>query len=382
MRKEKSIIYVNYSPYENAGRILDYLLEKFDNVFLFSIGFHKLGRKKIFNKLTFFHKGKIKEEKFFYHFVAPENLVYYLIPIRSFLNISQIFFRSIKLWIQHGKVDVFFTVNAFNTMVGMVLQKLGVVKKNVFWVWDYYPLNHPNLIIRLIRTVYWELDKLATKADRVVYLNSRLAKVRKTAGVIPKRSKVVTFPIGVGDLEPKKGKDKKKIRIGFLGVLKKSQGIDMLFDSARTLSEDLGKVSFEIVGSGPDEGYYRRSARGKDVEFRFHGYVSEKKISEILGKCLIGVAPYIPEDSNVSRFGDPAKVKRYLELGLPIIITPVFEFSKELEKSGAGLVVNYGDAEAFSNAVKKIINNYSTFVKRARNLQKKYYYKDVYKRLF
>jgi hypothetical protein len=57
-----SVVYVNYSPYENSGKILDYLLENFEYVFLFSIAFHPLGKKQKTNKISIFKKGKIIKE--------------------------------------------------------------------------------------------------------------------------------------------------------------------------------------------------------------------------------------------------------------------------------------------------------------------------------
>ena len=52
MKKFNSIIYVNYSPYENSGKILDYLLENFKYVFLFTLGFHNI-KKKADNTIRF-----------------------------------------------------------------------------------------------------------------------------------------------------------------------------------------------------------------------------------------------------------------------------------------------------------------------------------------
>jgi len=64
MRNRKSVIYVNYSPYENSGKILDYLLENFDYVFLFSLGFYNLKNKKRYNTLFIYKKKKLLKKPF------------------------------------------------------------------------------------------------------------------------------------------------------------------------------------------------------------------------------------------------------------------------------------------------------------------------------
>ncbi len=383
MKKSKSIIYINYCPYENSGHILDYLLENFEYVFLFVLGFHTLGGKKKLNKLIIYKNGEVLQEKHLFYMSIPQYLVFFLVPVRSSMNALQILINSIILNIKYGKVDILLSVNAFTTVLGMFLQKVGLVTKNVFWVWDYYPIEHPSLIVRIMRWMYWQLDKLATYADKVVYLNNRLAEVRIKAGLIPSLRGITKVPIAMGELLPVKEKNLKKIRLGFIGVLKSSQGIDMLFDSADALYKAFGKnIEVELVGSGPDEAHFKIRAKTSPITFNIHGLVSEKKFKQILYNCTIGIAPYVPEDSNVSRYGDPGKVKRYLEFNLPSIITDVFEFSKDLKKNNAGIVIEYGNEKELVAAIKKITRSYKTYVKNVVRLHDTFYYRNIYPVMF
>src|SRR3989344_1826237 len=379
MQKDRSILYVNYSPYENSGHILDYLNENFGRVFLFSIAFHPLGGKRKLNQVIYFENGKITKKIDLYYMPVHPSLVWILIPLRSVINALQIIKETLVINRHNGAPEVFFSVNSFAMFVGMLLKKCGLVNKAVFWVWVYYPMNHPSLVVQLMRWMYWQFDELATYSDRVVYLNNRSAKVRKDTGLISKNKRYLVAPIGMGEILPFKKKNLKKIKIGFIGVLKKSQGLEMLIESAKDLSAHFKDLSFEIIGSGPDEKYLKKVARGSSVKFNFYGLVSEKEFRRILYNSTLGVAPYTPEDSNVSRYGDPGKVKRYLEFNLPSIITRVFEFSKELEKSKAGVVIEYGKTDQLVKAIVKIIRNYKRFCENTAKLHKEYYYKDVYK---
>jgi glycosyltransferase involved in cell wall biosynthesis len=382
MHKNKSVIYVNYSPYENSGHILDYLNDNFKSVFLFSIAFHPLrGRNKL-NKVTYFENGRpIKNIELYYMQVTP-SLVWILISIRSILNAFQMIKQSLIIYRKYGKIDYFFSVNAFAVAVGILLQKLGIVRKTVFWVWDYYPMNHPSWSVKISRWLYWQFDKIATYADRVVYLNNRLAGVRIEKGLISKKSKYFIAPIGMGEVSPKRNKNLDKIRIGFIGVLKRSQGIDMLMDSAEYLSTHFKDLTYEIIGSGPDELYFKNLAKRSPVKFNFYGWVTETKFRSILLNCTLGIAPYTPEDSNVSRYGDPGKIKRYMEFNLPAIMTDVFEFSQELEKSGAGIVIEYGNAKQLVRSIKTILSDYNTFVDNTIKLHNKFYFRNIYKVMF
>jgi glycosyltransferase involved in cell wall biosynthesis len=312
-----------------------------------------------------------------------ENLVFILIPIRSLINAFQIFIKTLSIRLRRGKIDCFFTVNAFTATIGRILKFLGVIENSTFWVWDYYPPEFPTLIGRTMRQLYWQFDKFATFSDRVFYLNHRMADVRKEKGVISKNKKTISVPIGMGELIPIKKKTFKNIKIGFIGVLKKSQGVGMLINASKTLSKEFKNITFEIIGSGPDEKIFKADAKkNKGVKYNFYGLVSEKEFGRILSNCTIGASPYSPEHGTVSKYTDPGKPKRYIEFNLPVITTDVIEISHEIVKDRAGLIVEYENYDDLANAIKKIIKNYDTFVKGAIKFHKKYYYKDIYSVMF
>jgi hypothetical protein len=84
----------------------------------------------------------------------------------------------------------------------------------------------------------------------------------------------------------------------------------------------------------------------------------------------------------VSYYGDPAKVKKYLEFNLPIIMTDVFEFSKDLRKSNSGIVINYGNSTQLIEAIKEISKYYSKYCRNVMKLRSKFYYKSLYPKMF
>jgi len=380
---KKSIIYVNYSPYENSGHILDYLIEHFEHVFLFSLAFHPLKGKKSVNRLTIYSKSKITTDENLFYLDIAEKFSFFLLPLRSMLNFLQIIYKIFLIRKIYGKVDFFFTVNAFTATIGRVLKYIGFVRSSIFWVWDFYPFNHPKVTFRIMRWLYWQFDIFATFSDRVFYLNHRLRDVRVTYGILSPNSPFTTIPIGTGPHLPIKTKNNKKIKIGFIGVLKKSQGIDMLIQSGPLLSKHFDDITFEIIGSGPDGEEFRKNAKQyKNVHYNFYGYVSDEEFKNILYNCTIGISPYSPEEGTVSKYTDPGKPKRYIEFNLPIITTDVIELSKDIVAAGAGEVIKYGDTAGFVRALKKIMANYNHYSKSAQLLNKKYFYNSIYPQMF
>jgi len=379
----KSIIYVNYSPYENSGKILDYLLDNFKNVCVFSIGFHSLVNKKNYNNLSIYKNGKLKKSYSLFQLPISSKFVFLLIPIRSVITFLEIIIYSIWLKTKFKRIDIYFTVNAFTAWIGRLLKAMGVIDKTIFWVWDYYPPIHENIFIMFMRLVYWQFDKTSSHSDIVAFVNRRLLDLRKDLGIYTKISQYPIVPIGTDKLPfPNFDTKNKNLTIGFIGVLKKSQGLELIFNNAAALKREFGDIKYEIVGSGPDEDYLKARAKKSKITANFYGYLEGDSFNEVLKNCAIGIATYTPEVSNVSQYGDPGKIKRYLSLGIPVITTNIVEISKEIEKSGAGVIIDYNSQKDLIAAIKKIKSKHSTYRKNAYKLSQKFYYKKIYPKMF
>jgi len=377
----KSVIYVNYSPYENSGKILDYLLNNFERVFLFSLEFHKLGSSRKYNKLLIYRNGKLQEQESLAQIPVPQKIFFLLLPLKSFIIFAQILLHSYRLKKQYGKIDFYFTVNAFTAWIGTVAKKIGLVNKTAFWVWDYYPPIHESKVIMLMRRIYWWFDKVSSHADYVAYVNKKLIDLRKDMGVLLSTADFPVVPIGTDKLNIRV-KLRKDLVFGFIGVLKRSHGLDIVFDNADSIMKLYPKACLIVIGSGPDEAHFRERAKKSLIPTKFYGYLKEDRINFVLKKCSIGIATYLPDESNVSHYGDPGKIKRYLQLGLPVISTDILEFSKQIINTQAGIILDYNDPKTFTKSVKKIMGSYTKYSQSAVKLSSQFYYKDIYPALF
>jgi glycosyltransferase involved in cell wall biosynthesis len=378
--KKKSVIYVNFSPYENTGNILDYILDHFSTVLLFSFNFHKLGTEQSPSMLTIYKNANIVHKNHLFQSPISPSLAFIMLPIRSIIIISQILYHTYRFRNKYGPFDIYFTVNAFTAWTGIVLKRLNLIKKTIFWVWDYYPPVHKSKMVMFMRWMYWLFDKpVSIYADRTVFLNQRIYLLRKNMNILPK-NEFATVGIGTNPIfKPKK--NPLPLKLAFLGVLKRSQGLDLVFDSAKKLNRTFPGISLIIIGGGPDEYYYKELAKRARINVFFYGYIiKDSQVKKILSSCHIGIATYIPEKGNVSYYGDPSKIKQYLSVGLPVITTNVFEFSNEITLSGAGIVIPYHKKELLI-AITTIMKNYSKYKASSVQLAKKYYFKNLYKNL-
>ncbi|MCL5795032.1 MAG: glycosyltransferase [Patescibacteria group bacterium] len=381
-RSNNNIVYTNYSPYENSGKILDYLKDNFSYVFHFSIGFHNLTNKRNSSKLIIFKDGQLIESHELFQLTIPQSLNFLLLPLRSIVNFVVIVGQIISLKIKYDQIDYYFTVNAFIAWIGLILRRLKIVKKTIFWVWDYYPPVHPSKVVMLMRYIYWQFDRASSYSDRVVFVNTRLLSLRKDLGVYGPDAKFPIVRIGTDYFPYTPRKKPTNIKYGFIGVLKKDQGPGVVFDYSPLLFKSFKNFTYDIIGSGPDEDYLKSQAQKTGVKAKFYGYLEGESFNQVLQKCTIGIATYIPDPSHVSHYGDPGKIKRYICLGLPIISTNVLEFSQEVEKAKAGIIIDHNDPEAFVKATRKIMSNYSFYSRNAYKLSQKYYYKKIYPEIF
>jgi len=257
---------------------------------------------------------------------------------------------------------------------------MGLVQKTIFWVWDFYPQTHENIGIHIMRKLYWQFDKIAIHSDTVVFMTERLRFLHSQASNLSSSKYSV---IGIGTLpHPPTAKVKKKIILAFMGVVKRSEGLDMIIDIGNELTATRAAIELRVFGGGPDEEYFRKRAQETNLNIQFYGYIAPtKKLHTLLQRCTIGVAVYKPEPSNVSYYGDPSKIKAYLSQSLPVITTDTFEFHKEIIRQRAGIIVHYGNAEEFIKAINKILKNYYYYSNNAFRLSKKYSYKSLYEKL-
>jgi len=383
MIPHKNIIYVNFAPYENAGNILNYLQEHFSTVISFTFNFHRISSNQKQSSLCVYRKKKIVYECPLFQTPTNASVAFILLPIRSLVIFAQLLFHLLRLKEKFGPYSIYFTVNAFTAWSGNILRSLGLVQQTIFWVWDYYPPIHDNAVVRFMRFLYWQFDIPATKqADRIVFLNKRLVDLRKTLGILPKEVSYPVVGIGTNPITSIRPKTMKPIALAFIGVVKKSQGLDLVYKSADVLAKRYPGITLHIIGGGPDIPYYRNLASSSPLKTVFHGYIqSNKQVSAILKRCHIGIAPYVPDKANVTYYSDPSKIKRYIELGLPVITTNVFDFSKEISLNNAGMVIPY-NSKVFVQAVRAIIKKYPVYEESALILGKRYRYTIAYASIF
>ncbi len=375
--QNRPIIYINFSQYDNTGRLLDYFREQFKTVLHFSFDHLRLKNGRKSNLLTVYKSGRLSTVRKLYSFRVSPFLMFYSLPVVAILMIIQTMYHSHKLAKEFGR-PIFFTVNAYPALIGIILKKLGIVTNVYYWVWDYYPLKYPDWRMKMIRGMYLVFDIIAIHfADKLIFPNRRQLTLRNKIIRIRNHYKIIPL----GGSKPIRFHTRISNIIGFIGMLKDSQGVELLLKNFKQILKANPHVTIEIIGSGPEEHYYKKLAKDFGDRVKFYGFIEDQdKIDKIIRRWFVGLAVYRPIASNESYYGDPSKIKVYLSQGVPIITTNVTEYGVLAKKYSFGITIAYSGRHLLG-ALRTIYKNQKAYRKQALSYSEKFYYKTLYKNL-
>lgn len=165
----------------------------------------------------------------------------------------------------------------------------------------------------------------------------------------------------------------KPTRLVYIGNL--GEGYDLETVIAAVAAE-IG-LSLEIAGRGPKELKLRGLASALDGRVRFHGYLGEAELKELLAGCDIGVIP-MRDDSWV---GIPYKLGDYLKAGLRVVSSLHGECGELIEREKIGAVYDFGSVPSLLAALEGVSRLQSDGVKVPPELDAALIYRDYVERI-
>jgi len=267
----------------------------------------------------------------------------FYIPIQ-FLNLVKDVFLTFIWCLRFGSIDLYVGVDNVNASVGAILQKIGLVQKTVFYTIDYIPNRHNN---KFLNTVYHKLDAFAVKNVDVIWnLSSIMADEREKVGLssLKIRYKQLVVPMGTDAMVSSLPFTKiKRYHAAHMGHLIRKQGVQRVIEAIPIILKRIPRFHLDIIGGGPMEQELLRMVHTLRLKkhVTFYGFIkNHDEVETLLSRCAVAVAPYVDSPDNFVRFTDPGKVKAYLSVGLPIVITKVPDVWKILVGQKAGIAVS------------------------------------------
>ncbi len=271
-------------------------------------------------------------------------------------------------WILRSRrrFDIYVGIDNLNAFTGIVLRKLGMANKVIFYVIDYTPKRFRNTFVNIL---YHSLDGFCVRhSDYVWNISERIAEVRRKQGVSTAKNLVV--PVGI-ELE-KIGRfadgERDRHKLVFVSHLTKSKGVDLAIGSMKAIKQKVPEVILEIIGTGPHEQALKKmcEVQGLSNYVKFLGAMDHDKLFEYLPSCGIALATYLDDSDSITYYADPTKPKEYLACGLPVVITRVPWIAEEIERRSMGIVIGY-TKEELTNAVVKLLQNNDFYIQCSKN---------------
>lgn len=350
-----------YGSLQSVGHTEEYFVRHTDTLVIYII-MPRL--KNTSNLLRVYREGKLVEEK---KVLSSSNIaLYYGSWLFHFWKFILTYFsKKERVTVISGHPISFF---------GMHVMKLFRRVTYVFWVGDYYP--PVSLSLRLYEMVkkYYH-DRIPIR----YYLSDIINKMMNGKVINNPACKTVMWGVKPITRIPKQKEVFKSFL--FVGLVKDSQGLEALFDF---LSKHTA-YTLNIIGICDTALYvqYQRTIKARRLEKRVffpNTFYPEVKLRNIARTCSVGVALYDTAITNVTYYTDPGKVKTYIELGLPVIMTNTSGIAPYITRFGCGEVIS-----SVSEFEPSLVNIHAHYVKYRQGVKRFLHYfrfESYYKRAF
>ena len=380
-KKLNSVIFATFSVRENNARSsINGMIEPLSGFFLPKLKRFTLleqphpGSDTVMPLVEIYQNGKLNKES---HFFLTSLLFYPLLKfshsnqtqaifkIRDFFSVFELILRVKQ------KYDLFIGLESINALAGIILKKLGIVDKVVYYVSDYSP-NRYKLV--WFNSLYLSLDRFAvTNSDFVWDVSKAMMPARIEAGLNPKKAApLVHVPNALYEDQIDHLPISKIIpnSLVYVGTLGKINGPDVAIQALKIVAKFIPQATLHIYGDGePDISRIKKLTEKLKLTEKviFHGFISDQvKLSAETKQFAIGLAPYLEIPGSPRWWADATKIRLYLAAGLPVITTKVPPLGREAEQDGAAIITKDKPAD-IANAVVRLLKDSKLYNQMKKN---------------
>lgn len=354
-------IFANVS-YQFCGHVVDYLMANTRHLGLFYTE-TRFGQKN--HLVRFYENGTLVLER----------------ELRSSHNIFLFYFLYFvyhNVWLWRFAARSKARTIVFNghpvTLFGLSVQKLFHELSYSYWIGDYFPSR--SLVIRAFERV----KKLYhDRVDFRWYLSDAINRVMN--GAVRETPSCRTVSWGVR-MYPGCEMDRSgSHQLLFVGLLRNGQGIDRILDFiAQNPEYRLAIIGEAAAGFDREINRFISERNVGDRVFFPNRFYSQEELLVEAKRSFAGIALYELAADNFTHYADPGKVKAYIEMGLPVIMTRISDVVAHLERYHAGVIVE--SVEDVGRAVRQIAENEAVYRKGVMDFAAHFDYERYYAESF
>ena len=183
--------------------------------------------------------------------------------------------------------------------------------------------------------------RIYTKADAISAVSKRYIELAKDYGATAPMH-CCNHGIEIRDEGRVKREEKRDLSLVYIGAMGLSYDLETVIDAVKSLE----CATLDLAGSGPKEAALRLQAFGCE-RIRFHGYLGDAELRDLLLRSSIGVISMFPD----SCVGIPYKLADYAASGLKVVESLGGEAGELVAKHNAGCHYNAGDVDSLREAI-------------------------------
>lgn len=284
---------------------------------------------------------------------------------------------AILSFYHRGNYDVYIGVSSLDVLPGIMVKLFDRSKIVIYYSADYSRSRFGNF---LWDRLYVGLDEFCSRhADYNWSVSERIRDVKRSFAVREERNILVPNGAHLSRVRPFKPlAGKVSNSLFYVGHLTPEKGVQDILAALKSLAA----YRLFIIGNGP----YCRELKNQAAELKiidrvyFLGEMSNEDVLQKIREFEIGLAPYTSLKDYVY-FCDPVKIKEYLAVGCPVIVSRVVEIASEIERQNCGIAAT-NFAEELPGAVEQVKGDYSQMSNNARAFAARFDWNDIYKRAF
>lgn len=282
------------------------------------------------------------------------------LPLKSLIEILQTLYKT-----QFEKYDSSIAADPLNAFCAILLKKIGVVRRVIYFTVDYAEERFSN---KIFNSAYHFLDKYCyTNSDQVWNVSSRIYDKRIKQGVSKNKNYYIPNSPKFNPDIVQPDKKVNRFEVVMVSGLTHTPVFDMVLHAIKFLSKRYPKLSLSVIGSGPSE----TSLRNKIIKLKLKdrikllGQMNHGDLMNRISNCGVGLAIYT-NDFNWTYFGDSMKARDYLAAGVPVIISDVVSTAEDVRRYNAGLVINPNEKDLLK-ALEIILKSKKNWKEKRKN---------------
>ncbi len=265
-----------------------------------------------------------------------------------------------------GRIDLFIGVESVNALMGIVFRWIGRVDKSVYYIINYVaPRKYPNANV-LQNALFNALDRFCAVHSDFVWNQSEIVKqTRAKLGLSStETAPQLTVPMPIRQLAHNSTNLQSNPEVVYIGTIDEYFGVDLIVRAIPSIIKKIPRFRCHFIGDGAARISLEKEVQSQflDRNAIFYGYLPQPETDKIMASCRLGLAPYPLSDPRNPKlptghvFTDVGKPKIYLSAGLPVIMTRGIPFSDELQKHGAGILIDY-DVDELAEATTRLLGD-------------------------